>query len=136
AVLAGSAAELGEDMPEAGLDGLDADVELGCRLAVGVTGDDEAGYRLLGGCKTDEGGYGFRFHGCGSAGEFPVAGLQVGPGAEGDQALPGRTEPGDRCLQLAGGAQPAGVGDLQQGQGQGHSQALDRKSTRLNSSHT
>jgi hypothetical protein len=36
-VLAGPDAELGEDVPEVGLDGLDADVELGGRLAVGVT---------------------------------------------------------------------------------------------------
>ena len=40
------------------------------------------------------------------------------------QALPGRTQPRDRFPRLAGGAQPAGVRDLQLGQFQWHPQAL------------
>ena len=82
--------------------------------AVGAAGGDEAGHCLLGGGQADEGGYGFGLYGRGRGGEFPVAGLQVGPGAEGDQALPGRAQPGDRGLRLAEAARsPAGVGDLQ-----------------------
>ena len=71
-VLAGSDAELGEDVPQVGFDGLDADVELGCRLAVGVAGGDKAGYRLLGGGETGEGGCGFRFHGPQISGKAPA----------------------------------------------------------------
>ena len=66
----------------------------------------------------------FPVRGCASGGQLPVADLQVGPGAQGDQALPGGAQPGDRRLGLAGGAQPAGVGDLQLGQCQWHPQAL------------
>jgi len=57
-------------------------------------------------------------------GELPVAGLQVGPGAQSGQALPGGAQPDRGCLRLAGGAQPAGVGDLELGQCQRHPQAL------------
>ena len=59
-----------------------------------------------------------------SGGELPVADLHIRPGAQRGQALPGRAQPGDGLLRLAGGAQPAGVGDLQLGQRQRHPQAL------------
>ena len=93
-------------------------------LPVGASGGDEAGHRLLGRGQAHQGGRGLwsRRRACG--GELPVADLQVGPGAQRDQALPGRAQPGDSLLRLAGGAQPAGVGDLQLGQGQRHPQAL------------
>jgi hypothetical protein len=54
-ILTGWDAELGEDVPEVGLDSLDADAQLGGRLAVGVACGDEAGHCLLGGDETDEG---------------------------------------------------------------------------------
>src|SRR5450755_1899786 len=47
-VFAGADAELVEDVPEVEFDGFDADVELGCCLAVGAAGGDEAGHRLFG----------------------------------------------------------------------------------------
>ena len=71
-----------------------------------------------------QGGCGLRSCGRVGGGELPVAGLQVGPGAQGGQALPGGAQPGDGRLRLAGGAQPAGIGDLQLGQCQWHPQAL------------
>ena len=123
-VCARSDAEFGEDVPEVGLDGLDADVELGRGLPVGVADGDQAGHCLLGGGETNEGGCGFWPRGRASSGELPVAGLQVGPGAQGDQALPGRAQPGDRGLGLADRAQPTGVGDLELGQCQWRPQAL------------
>ena len=84
-VFAGSDAELVEDAPEVELDGLDADVQLGCRLPIGAAGGDQAGHRLLGRLlgrgQTGQGGCRFRSHGRASSGQLPVADLQVRPGA-------------------------------------------------------
>ncbi len=88
-LLTGSDAELAGDVPEVELDGLDADVQLGGGLPVGPAGGDQAGHRLLSRGEADEGGYGFRPRGRACSGELPVAGLQVGTPAQGNQVLAG-----------------------------------------------
>jgi hypothetical protein len=49
-----------EDVPEGELDGFDAQVELGCYVAVGAVGDDQTGHRLLGSGETGQDRYGLR----------------------------------------------------------------------------
>ena len=106
-VFAGADAKLVEDVPEVELDGFDADVELGCGLPVGAAGADQPGHRLFGRGEAGQGGRGFRPRRRAGGGELPVADLQVGPGAQGDQALPGGTQPGDG-LPAAGRRRAAG----------------------------
>src|SRR5580704_5611607 len=88
-VLPGPDAELVEDMAEVELDGLDADVQLGSGLPVGASGGDEAGHRLLGPGEAGQGEHSFCSRRRADGGELPVAGLQVGPGAQRGQPLPG-----------------------------------------------
>ena len=73
-----------------------------CRLPVGAAGGDQPGDRLLGRGEAGQGGPGLRPCGRGSSRELPVAGLQVGLGAEGEQALPGGAQLGYGRLRLAG----------------------------------
>jgi hypothetical protein len=94
-VFAGSDAEFVEDVPEVEFDGFNADVQLGGGLPVRAAGGDQAGHCLLGRCKAGQGGGGCGSGGRASGGEFPVTGLQVGPGAQRDQAFPGGAQPGD-----------------------------------------
>src|SRR4029078_6238553 len=54
-VLAGSDGELVEDVAEVGLDGLNADVQLGGGLLVGAAGADQTGHRLFGRGQDGEG---------------------------------------------------------------------------------
>ena len=54
--------------------------------------------------ETDKGGRGFRPRGRACSCELIVAGLQAWPGAQRDQALPGRAQPGDGRAALAGRA--------------------------------
>ena len=112
-IFAGSDAELVEDVPEMKFDGFNADVQLGGGLPVRAAGGDQAGHCLLGRGEAGQGGGARGSGGRASGGELPVARLQVGPGAQRDQALPGGAQPGDCRAQLAGRAQPAAVADLQ-----------------------